>query len=380
MADTVSDLSKLTVAKLKERINETLQEFDNYSDQRIPSKFNKSELIEYLIALEYMLDNNMLLTETQTETDRPVNYIWSPDFSITDEWQDFLAEHGWVAVKVPELNPDMLRDDFLSWIGSFCPNFDKNDTSTWLEKNLPPRNHGIFANYVAHTNFMWEMRVACAPIFAKLYDVEETDLLSSFCGANFRLRTVNKNKVWFHSDRSRSYVNERPGSCYQGFYTLNDADESTGGLLVLEKSHLKYQEYFDSHPADGIKNWMLADIEDSTLANLDIVKPCAPAGSLIIWDDRTFHCNRMPDKDHFRMGLYVSMQPRERATEKELTKRIEAYENGRQSGHWCYGDRFYINPHHPRSYGKDIPKMEPEDLEISPANTYLRGRLIGYES
>nr|WIL04106.1 hypothetical protein Clen_176 [Cedratvirus lena] len=76
------------------------------------------------------------------------------------------------------------------------------------------------------------------------------------------------------------------------------------------------------------------------------------------------------------MCLYVSMAPRRGADEKLLQKRIQTYEKGRMTGHWCYGDGFTVCPEHAHHlYSKGYPVPE---LEIAPCNTELRRRLIGY--
>ena len=96
---------------------------------------------------------------------------------------------------------------------------------------------------------------------------------------------------------------------------------------------------------------------------------------MILFDSRTFHCNVKPSGDNYRMCTYVSMQPREYATPKELQTRIKLYENGRMTGHWCYGHYFKGNPEHPYTRGgiNNIPKQ----IEVARLND-LRSRLVGY--
>jgi len=123
---------------------------------------------------------------------------------------------------------------------------------------------------------------------------------------------------------------------------------------------------------------MRAHTVDPLFGDATYLKVCAPAGHLIIWNGKMFHCNCPPtkvDPSAYRMCLYVSMQPRENATSQELKKRIKLYEEGRMTGHWCYGPYFSANAKNPRTYGKEV--VTPSDVEIAELNP-LRKRLIGY--
>lgn len=137
------------------------------------------------------------------------------------------------------------------------------------------------------------------------------------------------------------------------------------------------------HPSEGIV-WGPSDMTDPLLSERALIKICAPAGSIILFDGRTFHCNVHPwgsilkddGSPRFRMCTYVSMQPRAGASPKELSKRIKLYEKGRMTGHWCYGPFFKETAEHPRSYG--TLNNKPNVIEIASLNN-LRSRLIGYE-
>jgi len=139
----------------------------------------------------------------------------------------------------------------------------------------------------------------------------------------------------------------------------------------------------NEHLSEGIV-WSLSDMEHPLLASRPLIKICAPKGSIILFDSRTFHCGVAPfgsvlredNTPRFRMCNYVSMQPRSSATEKELAKRISLYEKGRMTGHWCSGHYFKENPENPRTYGSTV-NNRPEVIEIAPLNP-LRMRLIGY--
>ena len=73
--------------------------------------------------------------------------------------------------------------------------------------------------------------------------------------------------------------------------------------------------------------------------NLPLYKVCCGTGELVLWDSRCFHMNVPPVSINNRMCTYVCMQLRKYATEEELSRRITYYEQGGQTGHYCYGQR-----------------------------------------
>ena len=187
-------------------------------------------------------------------------------------------------------------------------------------------------------------------------------------------------KQWIHNDSMRSHRNF---SSVQGIVNFEDNGPEDGGLVLVEGSHLIFGEYMDKHPSEGIV-WGYSDMNDSLLSSRQLIKICAPAGSIILFDSRTFHCNVHPwgslMKDdgtpRFRMCTYVCLQPRIGATPKELLKRISLYERGRMTGHWCYGPWFKETPENPHIYGG--VNIHPPVVEIAGLNP-LRRRLIGYD-
>lgn len=182
---------------------------------------------------------------------------------------------------------------------------------------------------------------------------------------------------WVHSDQPESI---RHLACVQGIVNFEENGPIDGGLILVEGSNTIFSEYMDKHPSEGI-TWGLSDMTDPLLSTRPLVKICAPAGSIILFDSRTFHCNVAPSgpvlkldgAPRFRMCTYVSMQPRGGASKNEIFKRMTLYERGRMTGHWCYGKYFKETPEHPHFGHKHT-----EPVEIAPLN-YLRGRLIGYD-
>jgi hypothetical protein len=151
-----------------------------------------------------------------------------------------------------------------------------------------------------------------------------------------------------------------------------DNGPNNGGLVLVEGSHRVWKKYMEAHPEDGLV-WGPVDMSDDLVSALPIIKVCAPAGHLLLWDSRVFHCN-IAGTEGYRMCVYVSMQPRERATGKELQRRIKLYETGKMSSHWCYGPWFKANPP-VRTYEKELNR--PPAIEIAEMND-VRRRLVGW--
>jgi hypothetical protein len=261
-----------------------------------------------------------------------------------------LQEYGWTVIDLPGWNNSYVSR-FFDWLESFGTAFDRTNIKTWTTANMPAATHGIFKQFIGHTKFCWDIRSLCAPAFAALYNIPAADLLCSFDGGCLLKPKSLPPKHWFHSD--------------------------DGGTLLLERTDQIYTQYLQSHPSYGYK-WEVCDMADPLLQNRRLIKICAPAGSLILFNGRTFHQNLppSPNSETVRMCTYVSMQPRSCASAAELKKRIKLYEEGRMTGHWCYGHYFKANPKAPRVYG-GVQNLEPEVVEIAELDALQRS-LVGY--
>lgn len=339
-----------------------------------PSKLRKEQLIAYIEAS--LKERELGVTSTaKCVTEVKVHPVYV-DSSL--DWSEHLDMKGWTVIPIPGWDEHNFVSDFFDFIEQTSAdsggNFSRHDRSTWLCKNMPILLHGIFKHYIGHTEFCWKIRELCAPIFATLYGMEEGDLVSSFDGANFSVpKRTNGLKQWFHVDYART-DEERDHKFCQGVVNFLDSGKNDGGLVLLEDSHLDYHGYLERHPSYGY-SWSPIDMSDTELSKRRVIKVCAPAGHLLMWDSRMVHCNSSPTSDNFRMCTYVAMQPRCMLTEKELKKGVELYEKGRMTGHARYGDWFSANPENPRSYGG--PLVRPRVVEIATRNE-LRSRLIGY--
>lgn len=356
------DLAGLNVSQLKTFISELRM--------KVPSGLKKEQLIMYAEGALKM--RQLGIPETVSKKSLELNFTpvrHDPSLDLLTH----LLTYGWAITKVPNYDHVAARNEIFDWIHRVSPAFNPEDSSTWTRNNIPFNLHGIFKHYVGHMEAIWKTREACVPIFSSLW--QTTDLLSSFDGCCFLTnKGGNKHRQWMHCDQGRIAVHM---ANVQGVVNLFPNGENDGGTLLMSGSHLRFSQYLERHPVDGISPFFPIDPEDPILSDCPVVKPCLEEGEILLWDSRTFHCNVAPRSDQPRMCIYVSMQPRKGATSIELQKRIKLAKEGRMTGHWCYGPFFSACAKDPNpTYTKETPR--PSGSEIASLNL-VRRRLIGYE-
>ena len=331
-----------------------------------PSGYRKAELLAYYDGLVKMKQGGILYAEHKEEklSYTPV----MPDANIS--LKEHIKIHGWGVAKIPDFNFIEIRNELLGWLHEVCDRFNINDMTTWTRNNIPYNIHGIFKQWVGHLEPIWKTREACIPIFKDLWDTD--NLLSSFDGFCL-LNNKKRDTSWIHCDQGRSVTDF---ACLQGVVNLYPNGPNDGGTILMDGSHNKFKEYLDKYSADGIKPFYRIHTSNSVLKDCKVIKPCLAAGEILLWDSRVFHCNTPPTSNNPRMCVYVSMMPRSGATQDDLNKRKKLYEEGRMTGHWCYGDFMAVNSKDVNPmYTKDIPK--PNDIKIATLNE-TRKKLIGY--
>ncbi len=336
----------------------------------IPSGLKKSELIYFFQCLIYAKQNNLLLDIGNKKIGNIKNFI-PVYYNFNDNWTHDLINKGWAIVPINDFDSNIYIDKIFAWLESTNSGFNRYNKDTWVKSNLPVNYHGIFRHYIGHQDFMWDIREKCYPIFKKIW--QSDDLICSFDGASFLYSEDNKQEYWVHCDQNRYYNGFR---CIQGIVNLLDNGPNDGGLLLLQGSQHIYDKYLNKYPLVGHSSQFMIDLNDEDVKNCEPIKICAPAGHIILFDSRIFHCNVKPDKDRLRMCTYVSMQPISGDYDNSFTvKRIKAFEENRMTGHWCYGKGFSVNNKTPHTYGRDhwIPKMKEETIMND-----IRKKLIGY--
>ena len=331
-----------------------------------PSNLSKDELIKHIRELQLKQGNKeSIAVNINNRPELPFEAKYMRDI----DWKTHLGTYGWAVVPIPNFPTQKYVDAFWTWMESCRGGIQRDNPKTCIDENLPVRINGIFRHYIGHTQWIWEIREHCYPIFNQLWNSE--NLLCSFDGGCFLPPSNQSERQWFHVDQGRMCTDL---CCVQGLVNLYPSGPNDGGLLVIEKSHTVFAEYYQRHQNEGIEP-RLADVTDPGLSKLEVIKVCAGLGELILWDSRVFHCNTNPRGKIPRMCTYVSMQPRSQVSEKHLQKRIQIYQSGRMTGHWCYGPWFIENSKYPQVYGAN--DIQPPQIEIANLNP-LQRKLVGF--
>ena len=245
------------------------------------------------------------------------------------------------------LNPNEVfkaKEMFYNWYES-VPNLD-----TFHTKMNP---HGIFKYHqVGHQEFAWYLRTLpqVVQIFADIWDTNTNNLVCGFDGACYMGKNITKNtKCWTHTDQAPK---NKDLQCYQGIISLTDNKDNS--LLVYEGSHKLHKSYFKlKNQENESKNWQLIDY--SYLEKIKDQKKLLkiPAGSLVLWDSRTFHQNIVSNSNEERLVQYICMKPKNNSNNSisQTKKRLKYFEELRTTSHWPYPIR--VNGLQPRTFGND---------------------------
>ncbi|KAL4748569.1 hypothetical protein BDW72DRAFT_195692 [Aspergillus terricola var. indicus] len=264
------------------------------------------------------------------------------------DFRDDLARDGFAVVKgaIPRERALKYADEMHSWLEGFNLGYDRNDPSTIHKDRLPFINEkGMCMHYsVAHEKFVWDVRSEPGVVeaFEKVYN--DKDLIVSFDAVNFGFpnRTdLPPNKPWPHQDQDPEKPDFR---CLQGLVNLLPNGPNDGGLIVCRGAHLLSDE-FHSDPViraeERIPAWTpewygFTEAGMKWLAdrNCEWVKVCAEPGDLLIWDSRTPHYNVSPKGQTPRFCIYTCYMPVADASQEDLVRKKEAFENWLGTTHW----------------------------------------------
>ena len=253
-----------------------------------------------------------------------------------------LATQGYAVVE-NVLSPDeieLAKEYFYNWIYS-SPQLIK------LHNTIDP--HGIFKfGEVGHQKHAWFIRTrhAVQAPFREIWGTDE--LITSFDGSCWIPSGLKKkDNIWTHTDQA---PNNSDFQCVQSFVALTENKSRT--LVVYEGSHLLHSDYVKSRGLTGTKNWQLIDHE--YLKSIEDRKRVlhVKAGSMVLWDSRTFHQNQYgPDHEEERIVQYTCFLPRAhpKNTPKMAEKRLKYLDERRTTSHWpC---PIHVNGLQPQNYG-----------------------------
>ena len=226
-----------------------------------------------------------------------------------------------------------------------------------LHNKISP--HGIIKFHeVGQQKHAWYIRTRenVVNVFKNIWQTEE--VVVSFDGCCYIPPDCKKkDAIWTHTDQAPS---KKGLKCIQGFVALTDNKERT--LIVYEGSHKLHEEYAKEYNLTSTKDWLL--IEHKYLEKISDKKRVLniKAGSLVLWDSRTFHQNQYGNNEskEERIVQYVSYLPRCNLSKKMLEKRQKYFTDRRTTSHWAYPVK--VNGQQPQNYGDNRLKINYDEL------------------
>lgn len=265
---------------------------------------------------------------------------------------------------------------------------NRNKKESWREiYKLMPLHSMLFQYFSAgHSQVVWDIRQneKILDVFTTIWDCKKEDLLVSFDGLSFNMppevtkRGWNLENTWYHTDQSYT----RPDlEIIQSWVTGLDVNEGDATLAFMEGSNRFHAEFAEKFNAKDKADWHKLTKEEEQFY---VDKGCAykkikcPKGSLVFWDSRTIHCGAEAMKGraeaNFRAVVYVCYMPKSVCDNKNLKKRIEAFEELRTTNHYPHKVKKF--PKMPRTYGNVIPPITPIK---APVLKEIGLSLIGYK-
>jgi hypothetical protein len=244
----------------------------------------KDTLDEYGVAIIPSLLN-------EEECDNMVNNMWNYLEHITKDW-DNSEDYSILGQIWNYLTSSEKKDPYK------VKSIKKNDPATWKHiYNLTGPNL-IFQYWnIGHSQMCWDVRQnpKIVDIFAKIFNVDRTELIASFDGASIQLPPEvtkfgwrEKSKEWFHTDHS--YIDSTFKNV-QSWVTAFDVNENDATLVILESSHKYHKDCGELFNITSPKNFKVLSKEelDFYLDKCNKNYITCPKGSLVLWDSRTVH-------------------------------------------------------------------------------------------
>jgi ectoine hydroxylase-related dioxygenase (phytanoyl-CoA dioxygenase family) len=223
--------------------------------------------------------------------------------------------------------------------------------------------HGIIKFHeVGHQRHAWYIRTRpnVINVFKDIWDAEEVVVSYDGC-CYIPANCKKKDTTWTHTDQAPT---KKGLKCIQGFVALTSNSDRT--LVVYEGSHKLHEEYAKEYNLTSTKDWLL--IEQQYLDKISDKKKVLniKAGSLVLWDSRTFHQNQYGNpsitntNNEERIVQYVSFLPRSNLSKKMLEKRQKYFADKRTTSHWAYPVK--VNGLQPQNYGDTRLKINYSEL------------------
>ncbi len=243
------------------------------------------------------------------------------------------------------------KNEFIKWQNNI-PNHDD------IHKSVDP--HGIYKFHEAgHARHAWYIRTRpqVIDIFKRIWNTNE--LVTSFDGSCYIPKNCTlKDKHWTHTDQAPK---SKGLQCYQGLIALTDNKERT--LVVYEGSNTYHEKYFREKNIKSGKNWHVIDECDLEPLKENKKVLDIKAGSLVLWDSRTFHQNQYGKANsEERYVQYVCYLPKShiKNTLSMTEKRLKYYKERRTTSHWPCPIR--VNSLQPITYGDENREIDYSKL------------------
>jgi len=264
-----------------------------------------------------------------------------------------LAEKGYCVIE-----NILTADEVATSIEYFREWFTSHPQIEELHSKISP--HGIIKYHeVGQQRHAWYIRTRenVQKVFKNIWQTNE--IVVSFDGCCYiPAECKKKDSTWTHTDQAPT---KKGLKCIQGFVALTDNSERT--LVVYEGSHKLHEEYAKEYNLTSTKDWLL--IEQKFLDKISDYKKVLniKAGSLVLWDSRTFHQNQYGNKNsnEERIVQYVSYLPRINLSKKMLEKRQKYFINRRTTSHWAYPVK--VNGQQPQNYGNSKLNINYSELK-----------------
>lgn len=260
----------------------------------------------------------------------------------------------------------------------------RNNPTSWKEyAKLQPLHGMLMQNYhVGHAQVSWDVRQneRIIDIFSKIWECTNEELIVSFDGLGFGIPPEITNCGWQHRAKSSSFHTDQSFTtpdfnCVQSWVTAEDVCDGDATLAFYSGSHMYHKEFADTFSVkdkkDCKKDWYRLNEEELQFYRDRGCEPKrirCPKGSMVLWDSRTIHCGGQPIYERtspkFRYIIYLCYLPRNKCSDKNMKKRIDAFKNMKSMSHNAVSARpFGDQP--ARDYGKirpEITKIEPPIL------------------
>lgn len=271
------------------------------------------------------------------------------------DWRDELCEKGYYVVKgaIPRERAAQYQHRAFDWLKSFSDKLDLDDPETWRAENMPVQSKlNTFDHYgIVHEKFMWDARLEPGVVdaFAKIWGTDE--LLVSFDSLNITFPNREDKQArapWPHVDQSPL---KRGLHCVQGIINLGQAGPEDGSLMVMPRSNLYYDEFWETQtdPSSWEKiDWRRfseKEMEWWESKGLRAIKVEAEPGDLLLWDSRVVHWGGEPTKNSntIRTVIYASYSPARFASQEALAEKQRVFKVHGATTHWAH-DNIWLRP------------------------------------